>query len=78
MGGKETIKAMILAIPDGNANMRGSVEFFMWNDDMMALVPWLNEWNKTKEGKFNGRWEFRSLPKIHSFDFRLIFHSTGM
>jgi ribonuclease HI len=70
-----TIKAMIEAIPDGNANMRQSVQFFVDSNDMMELIPWLNEWNKTKEGKFNGRWGF--LPHLKK-DFILYLRATGM
>jgi hypothetical protein len=42
---------------------------------MMELVPWLNEWNKLKEGKFNGRWEFLPHPKDY---FILYLRATGM
>lgn len=72
------IKCMIDAIPDGNANMRGAVEFFVTGEDMMELTPWLNEWNKNKEGMFNGRWLVKPSKKDAGFPFRIIFYSTGM
>jgi len=70
----DTIIAMINVIPDGNANMRGSVEFLVNSTDAMALVPWLNQWNEEKQGFFNGVWSITADRE----GIRIIFLSTGM
>lgn len=71
----ETIKGMIKAIPDGNANMRGRINFFVRSDELLEITPWLNQWNEKKEGKFNGRWDV--LPREPDY-FCIYFRATGM
>jgi hypothetical protein len=73
----DIVKDMISAIPDGAANMRDRVEFFVSPDELMELAPWLNEWNKAKEGKFNGRWAISPYSRDNTL-LSVFFKATGM